>query len=552
MTDADEKRVIDALEFERDQFPEDAGPLAHPIQPKSFVEINNFYTTTVYDKGAEVIRMMRTIIGKDAFRRGIDKYFELNDGKAVTTEDFVSAIELGGGADFKEFRRWYHQSGTPEVRVQAMYDSNAKEFHLTLSQRHPVGKFFNLNGDPLPPQNLVIPFAVGLISALDGTAIDLDVVEGAISSQSTKNTAILMLSAESQTFRFKNVRQRPVVSCCRGFSAPVRVVYERPETELATLLSFDTDSYARWRVGQDLFRGAIVQLIAACQKGAPLSVSKELVSAFSKLLDSTASPGLLALMIDIPAESTFTDLQTEADFEATHTARNFLIKELARATSARLKDIYDHAYTAGIGESYRAMGNRRLALKALSYLMALESEEMYLLCDRHQKQARNMTEEFGGLLLLADSPSPLKAGALSRFYDKWKADPVVSCSWITAQAVSSQPDTIKRCLAIEKDPVFVVTNPSKVLALYRNFASNQVRFNALDGSGYRFIADAIIRLDAINPNMSAMISKSFTRAQKLPAKLKSLVHAEFQRILAAPGLSKNAKEVIEAARQSIE
>lgn len=389
VTNADEKRIIDAAELERDQFPEDAGPLAHPIQPKSFVEINNFYTPTVYDKGAEVIRMMRTLVGTTAFRKGVDTYFKLFDGKAVTTEDFVHAIEVGSGRDFTQFRRWYHQSGTPEVTASMTYDATRKELTLTLSQRHPNGKYFEADGSAVAPKPVVIPVSVGLLNA-DGKEMPVSVRVGICSSQSTPTTAILELSKESKTFVFEKVSSPPVLSLLRGYSAPVRLVTQHTSRELALLLAHDTDPYARWHAGQSLFRESVQTLIHQIHSGVAPTVPMDLKTAFATLLKSKLSPGLRALTMEIPPESTFTDQQEISDFSATHTAHTFLRKELAQHCRSSLMEHYRNAYAAGTDSSYAAMGNRRLALQALSYLMTLEEEEVFALCSEYQLKARNI------------------------------------------------------------------------------------------------------------------------------------------------------------------
>ncbi len=529
------KRIKDVEHLRAFQFPEDAGPMSHPIQPKHYIEINNFYTMTVYEKGAEVIRMMATIAGEDGFRRAMDVYFQRNDGRAVTTEEFVAAIEAGSGTDLKQFRRWYDQSGTPRLRVAERYDAAAKRYELTLTQSNPDYTPPSEEGPPEPPP-LLIPVKVGLLHGHSGAEL--------------LSTRTLLLSESEQTFVFENIDAEPVLSILRDFSAPVKLEYPRDPKRLAFLLAHDTDLFQRCEAGRELMRLTIEEVLADIQAGRspqPTSVDA-LHQAFAELLKpgSDLDPAYLALAISLPPESTFTNEQNRADFAGTHEARSFVARELSTRNRDRLLELYETLRQSTASENpdrRRAVGERKLKNRVLSYLMKLDEPELDALCLAQQKNAANMTDETGAMYLLADSESSLRKESLRLFYERWHHDALVIDHWFSAQALSSRADTLTQVQALRSDPVFQLRNPNKVRALLGAFSRNALRFH--EEKSYAFLADCIVELDAINPGIAARLARAWADIGRLPENLAEAARGEMRRIRSREHLSNDVYEVID-------
>lgn len=547
MTDAAVKRIKDVKDLRERQFPEDSGPMSHPIQPKSYLEINNFYTATVYDKGAAVIRMLLTFLGRQGFRRGIDKYFELFDGQAVTTEDFIHAMETANGFDLKQFRNWYHQNGTPVLNVRDEFDEKNKTYTLNVEQSSPHHK----SDENLPWQPYHLPLAIGL---LDKSGKDMKLeVDGHTPREDvdTAHTLVLHLREKQQSFVFRKVAQKPVLSILRDFSAPVKLEYNRQREELAFLMSHDSDPFNRWEAGDRLAFEVIREQIANQRAGRPVAASKLFVNAFSDLLESHLNPAFKALAITLPPESSFTDEQNPTDFESTHLARNAVIKELARANAGALWEIYDSLHGASFTEPKLEIGSRRLKNRALSYLMQLDDPDIHSLCLRQLKEATNMTDEQAALMLLADADVPQREEALKIFHDRWKDDTIVSGAWLMAQASSRLPDTLLRVQQLRSHPVFNVTNPNKVRFLWGVFAHNNLHFNAKSGSGYNFIAKCIIEVDPINPSVASGLANAFSDVQRLPVELKAFAKSALQEIISVKDLSPNTFEIVDRCLKTV-
>ncbi len=562
------KRIKDVTHLRVHQFPEDAGPMSHPIQPKSYLEINNFYTLTVYEKGAEVIRMIATLIGKQAFRRGMDAYFERNDGKAVTTEEFIAAMEAGSGRDLKLFRRWYDQNGTPQMTVAAEeYDPGAREYRLTLEQANPMyqksvaaqketGAAGPVGGDSDSEGPLLLPVRVALLDS-SGAELPLDCVDHEPAPEVDSATTItLPFGATRSTFVFRGVAEKPVLSLLRGFSAPVQLRYDRDLNELAFLFAHDTDQFSRWDAGQRLMKAVIDENLAALDSGdAEPRIQPLLLEAFQLLLSqSDLDPAYLSLAMQLPSETEITSLQNPARYERTHAALKLIRRALATANRDRLMQYYEElsrdSLASGAEEKQggrEAIGRRRLKNRCLSYLMSLEDPEVARMCFAQQREARNMTDETTALYLLADGDAAEREESLALFYERWRGDALVIDHWFSAQAMSSRADAPARVRELLEDPVFTIKNPNKVRALIGAFSRNGLRFNTAEG--YAFIADAIIELDPVNPGIAARLARAFNEIGRLEAPLQKLARTELERILAGRKLSNDVYEVVSRSLQ---
>ncbi|MEQ9365558.1 MAG: aminopeptidase N [Leptospirales bacterium] len=548
------KRIKDVTHLRVHQFPEDAGPMSHPIQPKSYIEINNFYTMTVYEKGAEVIRMIATLIGKDAFRRGMDVYFERNDGKAVTVEEFVSAMEAsaGPGRDLKQFRRWYDQNGTPELTVvDEEYDPDSREYSLTIQQANPV--YEKTEGEPkagAPIAPLLIPLRLGLLDR-SGKDMALQVRDHVpVPGVDDESTVTLPFGEKRATFVFQNVSETPVLSLLRGFSAPVRLNYDRDPADLAFLFAHDSDLYSRWEAGQRLMKLVVDQTIADIAAGeASPRVDPLFLDAFTRLLEQRdLDPAYLSLAMQLPSETEITAEQSPALYADTHEALRIIRRELAGRNRDRLMKYYETAGSESDGNDERAtIGRRRLKNRCLAYLMSLDDASVPDMCLAQQKDAQNMTDETAALYLLADGSSAEREESLALFYERWRDDGLVIDHWFSAQALSSRSDTPERVSALRADPAFTLKNPNKVRALIGAFSRNGLRFNS--GEGYALIADVIVELDPLNPGIAARLARAFNEVARLEPALKALARAELERILAGRKLSNDVFEIVSRSLQ---
>ena len=553
------KRIKDAVHLRVAQFPEDAGPMSHPIQPKSYIEINNFYTLTVYEKGAEVIRMIASLIGRDAFRKGMDVYFERNDGKAVTVEEFVSAMEAGSGRDLRQFRRWYDQNGTPELKVVAEeYDAAAREYRLTLEQRNPTYAKTVPNPEPL-----LIPVRLGLL-ARSGESLPLDLVGHTPVPGLDSNTTLTVPFREHRaTYVFRGVPERPVLSLLRGFSAPVRVLHERAREDLAFLFAHDPDLFLRWESGQQLMKAVVAETIARIDEqvgpSAQLSIQDVdaesiridplFLDAFARLIQQTdLDPAYLSLAMQLPSDTELTAEQNPARYATTHVALNLVRRKLAQQNRERLLELYTTLHQGPTDANERAaIGKRRLKNRCLSLLMSLNDPEIDRLCFEQQRAAENMTDETAALYLIADGDAAQRDESLALFYERWKNDGLVIDHWLSAQALSARPDTAERVRQLQHDPVFTLKNPNKVRALISAFSRNGLRFNSPEG--YRLIADVVIELDPVNPGIAARLSRAFNEVGRLEPAMKAAARSELERILTGRKLSNDVYEVVSRSLQ---
>ena len=532
------KRIQDVSFFRTAQFAEDAGPTAHPIRPDHYIEITNFYTLTIYEKGAEVVRMLRNLLGWEAFRRGSDLYFERFDGQAVTIEDFVGCMAEVSDIDLSQFMRWYSQAGTPEIDAHGEYDYANAEYHLTLRQRTPATP-----GQP-DKQPLHIPVRMGLVGTKSGQDLTLTLDGNKIGKD-----AVIHLTDDEQTFIFTEVAEAPVPSLLRDFSAPVKLHYPYSREDLAFLLTHDSDGFNRWDAGQRLAMLALDDLIAAHRNGVEKVMDGRVVDAFRTLLTSSMDDkAVLAEMLTLPSEAYIAEQQPIVDVDAIHAAREFVRQSLALA----LRDEFLAVYKANGSQAHYAptpeqIAQRSLKNVALSYLMSIEDEESVALCEAQFAADHNMTDVRHALTLLVHSDrDDVSTPALKAFGETWAHDPLVMDQWFTIQVSRPQPDVLERVEYLMQHPAFSMKNPNKVRALIGAFAQNRVNFHRLDGEGYALLANAVIELNRLNPEIAARLITPLTRWQRFDETRQQLMRAELERIKREP-LSSNVFEVVEKA-----
>ncbi len=523
------KRIGDVKVLRHVQFREDGGPLAHPVQPASYLAIDNFYTPTVYNKGAEVIRMMATIVGRTAFRRGMDLYFQRHDNHAVTIDDFVAAMADASGVDLTGFKLWYHQAGTPEISVSDTYDPASRRYSLTVTQRTPPTP-----GQP-DKQPVVIPIAMGL---LDGNGQELATqLEG--EADPIPGTRVLLATKTESTFTFVDVASPPVPSLLRGFSAPVKLSGVSRE-RLQFLAAHDTDAFARWEAGQQYATGLLLDTIAAIQRGETPVVEPALVQAMEANLDG-ADPAFVAEALTLPGEAFLADQMAVVDPDAIHAARDLTRKAIAAGLQEKLAAQYERLTDTGpYTTDGAAVGRRSLRNTCLAYLSAFGDPT---LAKAQVGTGGNMTDVLAALSVLSGIDCPERDAALASFHAKWHDDALVLDKWFGIQAMSPLPNTMEAVRALSSHPDFDLRNPNRVRALVSSFTFNQVRFHAADGAGYRFLADTIIRLDPDNPQIAARMVSSLGQWRRFGAGRQAPMQAELARIVALPGLSKNTFEM---------
>ncbi|NVK41974.1 MAG: aminopeptidase N [Oceanospirillaceae bacterium] len=526
------KRVEDVTLLRTAQFAEDAGPMAHPVRPASFIEISNFYTLTVYEKGAEVVRMIHTLLGPELFRKGSDLYFERHDGQAVTTDDFVRAMEEVSGRNLTQFRRWYEQAGTPLLKVRDEYDADARQYRLHVEQSCPATPG---QAEKLP---FHIPLKVGLLGA-DGK--DLVLANG-------DTSCVLELTDGSQTFTFDGIDARPVPSLLRGFSAPVKLQYPLERQTLVFLMSNDSDGFNRWDAGQRLAIDVIEELMAQYRAGEPMQLDNALTDAFAAVLDDASlDPAMVAKVLTLPSEAYLSELADCIDVDAIHAARLFARKALAESLSER----FERRYQALAPEQPYApdasqVAQRSLRNLCLSYLVALETPEYLSLARTQYDVADNMTDRQGALSLLAHSGDANAAQAvLDDFYARYSDETLVVNQWLSVQASDPRPGALARVQALMNHEAFSLRNPNKVRSLISVFCNlNAVNFHAADGSGYAFLADRIIEMNRLNPQMASRLLTPLTRWRKYDGARQALMQAQLKRIVDSGDLSKDVYEVV--------
>ena len=511
------KRIEDVRALRAAQFPEDAGPLAHPVRPDSYIEIANFYTSTVYVKGAELIRMLHTLLGPETFRAGCDLYFDRHDGQAVTCEDFVKAMEDASGRDLAGFRLWYGQAGTP--RVTASLGRDGDQALLRLDQKVP----------PTPGQPVKRPMPIPLRLALFGEK-----------SGEKLEERLVVLETESQELRLDAAGERPILSINRGFSAPVIVETDRSRSDLSFLSAHDDDPFARYEAMQQLMLDTLLASVAGRE-----SDHRPVVEAVRRTLTNNAlDSAFIAEAVMLPSETFIGDHLQIVDPEAIRRSREALRRDLGR----ELEPLWRGAYAATSADRFEltpaAKGARRLRTVALNYLIASGAEDAAALARRQYDEADNMTLREGALAALVNSDAPEREGALSAFYDRWRDNPLVLDKWFTLQALSTRDDTVDRVTELTRHPDFTLANPNRVRSLIGAFAANQRALHHESGRGYRLIADTLLAADRINPQVAARLVPPLGRWRRFDEGRGELMKAELARILAHPGLSKDVFEQV--------
>jgi aminopeptidase N len=541
------------------QFPEDAGPMAHPIRPASYAEINNFYTATVYNKGAEVIRMMHTLLGRDGFRRGMDLYFQRHDGQAVTCDDFVAAMQDASGVNLVQFRRWYARAGTPRLHATGTYAAATRRYTLTLTQHlAPTAyeKRLAETGQPVVEGVLHIPVALGLVLP-DGSDAPLKL---AGETEAVGTTRVLSLTEPTQTFVFEGIPAAPVASLLRDFSAPVLLELEQTDAELAHLMAHDSDAFNRWEAGQRLATRVLLAGIAAGGPGSDW-IPDGFVAACGRVLDDglRGDSALAAEALNLPAEAVLAEAVVAQggtiDPEAIHTARVALRRHLATQLRDKLEAVWTTlAPTAAYAPDGVQVGKRALRNACLAYLA--ESDADYLkasvvprltaqLAPGGNMTDGNMTNQMAALAALANLDLPERETALADFYTRWQTEALVIDKWFAVQATSRLPGTVEHVRALMQHPAFDLKNPNRVYALIRGFCgANPRHFHAANGSGYALAADVISELQAMNPQVASRIARSFDRWRQFDAGRQAHARATLERIAAVEGLAKDVAEVV--------
>ena len=520
------------------QFPEDAGPMAHPVRPSSFVEINNFYTATVYEKGAEVIRMIQTLICRDGFRAGMDEYFRRHDGQAVTCEDFVAAmaanVPQSAGIDFAQFMRWYNQPGTPHVAVDGYFDAESKTYTLTCTQSN--SRASDEFGETGP---YLIPIRVALFTE-----------QGELIAGSERT---LQLTATTQSFVFNDVAAEPVPSLLRNFSAPVYLDFDYTPEQLTLLMAHESDAFNAWEAGQRLATTLILDAATEIAAGRQAQWPESFVAACRRLLQTQAQRGaaFVAETLTLPGESTLAEMLDLVDPDALHTARNALRRHLAEELEGEFSGLYTAlAPNAPYAPTSEQAGRRALRNVCLAYLLELDTPTTRQLALNQFAEADNMTDQFAALAALANVNAvdcPERDSALADFYARWQDEALVVDKWLAVQSTSRRPDTLATVKALTGHPAFDAGNPNKIYALIRSFGANHVRFNAADGSGYAFIADRVLDLHDRNPQVASRLARCFDRWKKFDTSRQMHARAALERIRDHDGLSRDVLEIVSRA-----
>ena len=536
------KRVEDVSFLRTVQFAEDAGPMAHSVRPDSYMEISNFYTVTIYEKGAEVVRMISLLTGPEAFRRGSDLYFARHDGEAVTTEDFVRAMEEASGVDLQQFRRWYSQAGTPVLTVTGRYSESDKTFTLQVKQSCPATP-----GQP-EKQNFHIPLRMGLLDQ-QGNPLVLS-GEGLAGD---KTDEVLHITDSDQEFLFTGIEHEPVPSLLRGFSAPVRLNYDYSQQALALLISHDEDGFNRWNASQAL----AMRVLQALQSGEPVTdSSRMLLNAYREILSSALADekldrAMLAHLLSLPQLSALIEQAEVADVESIYQARESLLTYLASELAVQFAELFEAVPATTIYQADAdSIANRALRNLCLSYLLRGDEARWAGVAYQQFQTANNMTDQLAALRMLVAAKQTesekLSNQALEEFYKRWCDEPLVVDQWLSVQAVAQKPGALSAVKSLIDHPAFEFKNPNKVRALIGAFCSqNHLGFHDASGAGYEFLAEQVIALDSINPQIAARLLTPLTRWNKYDANRQRLMQAELLRIKSISSLSKDVYEVVE-------
>ncbi|MDD2849496.1 MAG: aminopeptidase N [Desulfuromonadaceae bacterium] len=531
------KRIEDVRSLRTSQFAEDGGPMAHPVRPDSYIEINNFYTATVYNKGAELVRMQHTMLGKERFRRAMDRYFERFDGQAVTVDDFVQTMAEVGEIDLEQFALWYSQAGTPKLVARGTFSATEKTFTLTVSQ--------SCQATPGQPDKkpLHIPLALGLLGN-NGEQLPLTLA-GEVSQGETSR--IIHLREAEESFCFTCLEQEPTPALLRGFSAPVKLDYPYSHEQLALLTAHESDPFCRWEAGQQMAAQVILRLAADWGQGAALTLDPAFAAAFRLTLTSGhPDRAFLAEALTLPSEKYLAELVSVIEPTAIHEARQFVIRTLAvlfkdELLTVRAGNLSSNLYDPDDGRS----GARRLANRCLAYLVSNGERSEIELCLDQYRRADNMTDTVGALIPLVSCDCPERGGILDDFYRRWQGDRLVVDKWFSLQATSSLPGTLDELKRLLTHPAFELTNPNRFRSLVGAFSQgNPARFHDPSGAGYRFLADQLLRLIPVNPQVSARLLSPLTTWRRFEPGRSALMKEQLQRIQSVPNLPSDVFEVV--------
>ena len=517
------KRIEDVRILRAAQFPEDSGPLAHPIRPDSYQEISNFYTSTVYNKGAEVIRMMRTMAGPERFRAGCDLYFERHDGEAATCEDFIRAIEDGAGLELAQFRLWYSQAGTPRVTARLQHAGDTATLHLAQSVPVTPGQ---TDKQPMP-----IPLRLALFDPASGAH---------------RGEQLIVLDSESASYEFAGYPARPVLSINRGFSAPVAIDAGQTRDDLVFLAAHDDDPFARYEALQSLVVGHLVEALRADAAAPDQAAGRAAIgAAMAAVLDDPALDDLMrGELLILPSESYLAEQLDLADPVAIRQERESLKAWLGEALAERFTALHDRAAAVPYSLDAVARGARKVKTQALVYLAAARPAEAAHRAARQYDRADNMTDRQGALMVLCGLETPLRAQKLADFHARYRGNALVIDKWFSLQAGSLHRDALAHVRELARHPDFTMTNPNRVRSLYMAFAANAGVFHDASGEGYRMIADLILALDPVNAQTAARFVPSLGRWRRIEAGRAARMRAELERVAAAPGLSRDTAEQV--------
>ncbi len=513
------KRIEDVRILRAAQFPEDAGPLAHPIRPESYQEISNFYTATVYNKGAEIIRMMHSMMGAENFRKGTDLYFDRHDGEAATCEDFVTAMEDGGGIDLIQFRKWYETPGTPRVTATLSHDPQNGTATLQLSQKNAQ------NGEKPKPSKLVIPLRTALLNPETG---------------SHQGEQLVILDKPELSVTFDRQKQQPVLSINRGFSAPIILESNQSAEELAFLSSHDDDPFARFEAMQQLMTGYLLAKIS----GAPADRDIVMQAVGAVLADENIDRAFLAELVLLPSESFLGDQMAEVDPQAIHDAREQLRGKIAVQFERKFRRLYNQCVPGEFSLDAESRANRKLRNVTLGYIAASQADDAAEIAHEQYRDAHNMTAMQGALGVLSHMDAPERDAAFDGFFKRFKGNAPVLDKWFMLQAMSQRSDTAKRVQGLARHPDFTLSNPNRVRSLYGAFSGNQVHFHDPSGKGYDWIADMVIELGQQNPQTAARFIPPLGRWRRYERGRSELMRLTLEKIAAQPELSKDVAEQV--------
>lgn len=529
-------RIRDVNALRETQFPEDAGPLAHPVRPESYIEINNFYTATVYNKGAEVLRMLQTILGKSMFRKGMDLYFARHDGQAVTIEDYVRTMEDVSGINLSQFRLWYSQAGTPIIQVEEDYDAKQQTYTLTMSQ--------HCAPTPNQPQKLPlhIPIQMGLLDQA-GNEVPLQ-----INDEPVVMGKVLHLTQASQSFQFKNVSSRPIPSLLRNFSAPVKLQFAYSDADLQFLCLHDKDPFNRWEAGQNYAVRVLLNLVNNYQHQQALTLPKEFLDMYAYLLQHDQHDKLmLAEMLCLPSEKYLGEQMNIIDVNAIHAVREFTLGQIAKEMASLFLSIYqqNHEVSADYQFSMEEVGKRQLKNRCLTYLLLLPQYIDLGMEQFEMALSKNMTDTQAALMSLNNLDSPVREKALEQFYATWRQDALVVDKWLAIQAATKLPYALSQVKKLLRHEAFDIKNPNKVYALIGTFgARNPAQFHAESGEGYAFLREIVEQLDKLNPQVAARMLKPLTSWKRYDKERQALMREQLELLLQNNKLSKDSYELV--------